>query len=69
VTEPQKRILFRVAYGSAGVLYVWALFVFWMAPEWQLSGRTYYLMAVLPALVGVVALCTALGVYVDLQKE
>jgi hypothetical protein len=69
MTDPQKKLLFRVAYGGAGLLYVWALFVFWMAPEWQLSDRTYYRMAVLPALVGVVALCTALGLYVDLQKK
>ena len=69
MTESQKRILFRIAYWGAALLYVWALFVFWMAPEWELSGRTYYLMGVLPALVGVVSLTTALGLYVDLRKR
>ena len=61
MTEAQKETLFRVTFWGAGLLYVWALFVFWMAPEWELSGRTYYFMAVLPALLGVVALATALA--------
>lgn len=69
MTETQKDTLFRVTFWGAGVLYVWALFVFWMAPEWELSGKTYYFMGVLPALGGVVSLAVALGTYVDLQKE
>ena len=69
MTDAQKETLFRASYWGAGVLYVWALFVFWMAPEWELSGRTYYFMAVLPALLGVFALATALGLYMDLRKE
>lgn len=69
MTESQKDTLFRVTFWGAGVLYVWSLFVFWMAPEWELSGQTYYFMGVLPALGGVVLLAISLGTYVDLQKE
>jgi len=69
MTDTQKDTLFRVTFWGAGVLYLWALFVFWMAPEWELSGQTYYFVGVLPALVGVVSLAVSLGVYVDLQKE
>jgi len=69
MTDQQKETLFQVSYWGAGLLYVWALYVFWMAPEWQLSGRTYYLMGVLPAFLGVVALATALGLYMDLYQD
>lgn len=69
MTETQKDTLFRVTFWSAGLLYVWALFVFWMAPEWEMSGDTYYFMGVLPALGGVVSLAVSLGLYVDLQKD
>jgi hypothetical protein len=69
MTEAQKETLFRVTFWGAGLLYVWALFVFWMAPEWEMSGDTYYFMGVLPALVGVVSLAVSLGLYVDLQKD
>jgi hypothetical protein len=69
MTESQKDTLFRVTFWGAGVLYLWALFIFWMAPEWELSGTTYYFLGVLPALGGVVSLAVALGTYVDLQKE
>jgi hypothetical protein len=40
-----------------------------MAPEWEMSGDTYYFMGVLPALGGVVSLAVSLGLYVDLQKD
>jgi hypothetical protein len=69
MTETQKHKLFRTTFWAAGVLYFLALFVFWMAPEWELSGQTYYLMGVLPALGGVVLLVISLGTYVDLQEE
>jgi hypothetical protein len=69
MTEEQKRKLYRVTFWGAGVLYVWALFIFWMAPEWELSAQTYYVLGVLPALAGVVAMTTSLGLYVDLQKR
>lgn len=69
MTETQKDKLFRATFWGAAFLYLWALFVFWMAPEWELSGMTYYLLGVLPALGGVGLLATALGVYVDLQKS
>jgi hypothetical protein len=69
MTDAQKETLFRWSYWGAGVLYVWALFIFWMAPEWDLSGRTYYLVGVLPALFGVIALATALGLYMDLRER
>jgi len=69
MTDPQKETLFHVSYWGAGLLYVWALYIFWMAPEWQLSSRTYYLTGVLPAFLGVVALATALGLYMDLYQD
>jgi hypothetical protein len=69
MTESKKDTLFRVTFWGAGLLYIWALFVFWMAPEWELSGQTYYFMGVLPALGGVVSLAVSLGVYMDLQKD
>lgn len=69
MTEAEKRKLFRVTSWGAGVLYVWALFIFWMAPEWELSGWTYYVLGVLPALAGVVSLATALGLYLDLREK
>jgi hypothetical protein len=69
MTEAQKERLFQVTFWGAGLLYVWALFIFWMAPEWRLSGQTYYVLGVLPALVGVVSLAVSLGLYVDLQKK
>jgi hypothetical protein len=69
MTEAQKDKLFRVTFVGAGVLYVWALFIFWMAPEWELSGKTYYLLGVLPALLGVASLVTALGLHVDMRKR
>lgn len=69
MTEAQKDTLFRATFWGAGLLYAWALFVFWMAPEWELSGRMYYFMGVLPALVGVVLLSISIGLYVDLQKK
>lgn len=68
MTEAQKDKLFRMTFWGAGVLYLWALFIFWMAPEWELSALTYYLLGVLPALLGVGALATALGLHMDLQK-
>jgi len=68
MTQAQKDLLFRVTFWGAAVLYAWALIVFWMAPEWELSGMTYYFVGVLPALAGVVSMVTALGLYVDLQK-
>jgi hypothetical protein len=69
MTQAQKNLLFRVTFWGAGGLYIWALIVFWMAPEWELSGWTYYFLGVLPALAGVGSMTTALGLYVDLQKE
>lgn len=68
MTEAQKDKLFRVTFFGAGLLYVWSLFIFWMAPEWGLSGVSYYILGVLPALLGVGALATALGLHMDLQK-
>lgn len=69
MTEAKKDKLFQLTFWGAGLLYVWALFVFWMAPQWGLSGWTYYLMGVLPAFGGVVSLAVSLGLYVDLQKD
>lgn len=68
MTEGQKDTLFQVTFLGAGVLYVWALFVFWMAPEWELSGMSYYLLGVLPAFLGVASLATAIGLHVELQE-
>jgi hypothetical protein len=69
MTDAQKDKLFRVTFLGAGVLYVWALFIFWMAPEWELSGMSYYVLGVLPALLGVASLATALGLHVDMRKR
>ncbi len=68
MTEPQKDKLFQVTFLGAGFLYVWALFVFWMAPEWELSGMSYYLLGVVPAFLGVASLATAIGLHVDMQE-
>jgi hypothetical protein len=68
MTESKKSTLFQVTFLGAGVLYIWALFIFWMAPEWGLSGTTYYLLGVLPAFLGVASLVTALGLHMDLRK-
>ncbi len=69
MTNAKKYTLYRVMFWGAGGLYVWALFIFWMAPKWQLSGLTYYFLGVLPALLGVVLMTSALGLYVDLKEE
>ena len=69
MTEAQKDKLFRVTFLGAGLLYVWALFIFWVAPEWGLSSTTYYLLGVLPAFLGVASLVTALGLHMDLRKR
>jgi hypothetical protein len=69
MTDAQKDKLFRLTFIGAGILYVWALFVFWMAPEWELSGMSYYALGVLPALIGVVSLATALGLHIEIQRS
>jgi len=68
MTETRKQRLFRVTFWGAGILYVWSLFIFWMAPEWELTGWTYYALGVLPALGGVASLATALGLHVDIRE-
>lgn len=68
MTDDQKDTLFQVTFLGAGLLYVWALFIFWMAPGWELSGMSYYLLGVLPAFLGVASLATALGLHVDLRE-
>jgi hypothetical protein len=68
MTDDQKDTLFQVTFLGAGLLYVWALFIFWMAPEWELSSTSYYLLGVVPALLGVASLATALGLHVDLRE-
>lgn len=68
MTRTQKETLFRVSFWSAGLLYLWALFIFWMGPEWELAGMTYYAIGVLPALGGVVSLSFAIGLHVELQN-
>lgn len=69
MTDEQKDTLFQVTFLGSGLLYVWALFIFWMAPEWELSSMIYYLLGVVPAFLGVASLATALGLYMDLRKK
>ncbi|MFB6248578.1 MAG: hypothetical protein ABEL97_08420 [Salinibacter sp.] len=68
MTKSQKETLFQTSFLGAGLLYLWALFIFWMAPEWELAGMKYYVLGVLPALGGVVSLSFAIGLHVELQK-
>lgn len=68
MTRSQKEILFRVSFWGACLLYLWALFIFWMGPEWEMAGMTYYAMGVVPALGGVVSLSFAIGLHVELHK-
>jgi hypothetical protein len=69
MTTSQKKTLFRASFVGAGFLYVWALFIFWMAPEWELAGMTYYVLGVLPALAGVISLSLAIGLHLELRRE
>jgi uncharacterized membrane protein YhaH (DUF805 family) len=67
--ETQKGRLFRLTFWGAALLYVWVIAMLWLGPEWAMSGRTYFFAAILPAVVGVVALAAAIGLYVDLHKD
>jgi hypothetical protein len=69
MTRSTKQWLFNLSFGGAGLLYVWSLFVFWMAPRWELSESTYLLTGILPAMLGVVALILALGLHLDLRRK
>jgi hypothetical protein len=69
MTRSTKQRLFNVAFGGAGLLYLWSLFVFWMAPRWELSESMYLLTGILPAMLGVVALILALGLHLDLRRR
>jgi hypothetical protein len=60
---------FQISMWSAAVLYLWSIFMIWMGPEWGLSGGTFYVMGVLPAVLGVFALCTAVGLHMDISKQ
>jgi hypothetical protein len=66
MTKHQKKQLSWGTFGLAAVLYVWSLYVFWEAPGW-LSGTAYFFVGILPALVGVVCLATALGLHMDIH--
>ncbi len=69
MTTEEKRRWFQISLWSAGGLYGWGLFVLWMAHEWELSHDMFYVVGVLPSVFGVFALCTAIGLYVDLLEE
>lgn len=66
--QNRKQRLFQVNFGLAAVMYLWSLYIFWEAPGW-LSGTAYFFVGILPALVGVVCLATALGLHMDIQAE
>ena len=67
--DTRKGRLFRLTFWGAVLLYVWVIAMLWLGPEWALSGRTYFFVAILPALVGVVSLASAIGLYVDLHAD
>ncbi len=67
--DTQKDRLFRYAFWGAALLYVWVLAMLWIGPEWGLSGTTYFLVGILPAIIGVVLLAAAMGLYMDLHKD
>jgi hypothetical protein len=69
MTTEQKETVFEISYWSAAVLYVWGIVMIWVGPQWGLSGWTFYFAGVLPAVLAVVSLATALGLYLDLYKS
>lgn len=69
MTTGEKRRLFHLCSWGAALLYAWGLFILWMAPEWALSEWTYYLVGVLPVVVGVTFMTTSIGLYLDLREE
>ena len=68
MSKSRKQQLFQLTFGLAAVLYLWSLYIFWEAPGW-LSGTAYFFAGILPALVGVVCLATALGLHMDIQAD
>lgn len=69
MTDDQKERWFRISFWSAAVLYAWGFVIMWIGPEWGLSGGTFYLVGVLPTVVAVFAMSTALGLYMDLRGK
>lgn len=67
--DARKGRLFQFTFWGAAFLYVWVIAMLWLGPEWALSGRTYFLVAILPAAAGVVSLAAATGLYADLHKD
>lgn len=61
--------VFQGAFWGAALLYVWVIAALWIGPELRLSGDVYFFVGIVPAVLGVVLLATAMGVYHDLLKE
>ncbi|PQJ35881.1 hypothetical protein BSZ35_15885 [Salinibacter sp. 10B] len=65
----RKGQLFHLTFWGAALLYVWVIAMLWLGPEWGMSGRTYFFVAILPAVVGVVSMAAAVGLYMDLYQD
>jgi len=68
MSREQKETLFRLTFGLAGLLYLWSVYVIWGAPGW-LSGYSYFVVGIVPALLGVVCLAAALGLHADIRAD
>jgi len=68
MTEQTKQHLFQVTFALAGLLYLWSIYVIWEVPGW-LEGQSYFVIGVVPALIGVVSLAVALGLHLDILQE
>ncbi|MEF8938881.1 MAG: hypothetical protein V5A22_03480, partial [Salinivenus sp.] len=69
MTRSQKERYFQISLWTSGALYAWGLAMLWMAPVWELEGWTYYALGVVPSMLAVMLMSTALGLYIDLQED
>jgi hypothetical protein len=69
MADNEKERWFQIALWSAAVLYAWSFVIIWVGPEWGFSGRLFYLTGVLPAVLGVFAMSTAVGLHIDIYKQ
>lgn len=69
MADDPKKPWFQIALWSAAALYAWSIVMIWVGPEWRLSGRLFYLIGVLPAVLGVFAMCTAVGLHMDIYEQ
>lgn len=67
--DMDREQVFQATFWGAALLYVWVIAALWVGPAWALSGDVYFFVGILPAVLGVVLLATAMGVYHDLLKD